>query len=165
MNAGPHGGKTPALSPWLSLVLWVALCLGVGALGGFFTADAVRLWYPSLHKPSWNPPAWLFGPVWTALYVMMAVAAHRIGRCACRRMPLALFLVQLAFNAAWSPVFFGAHLIGAALAVLAALWLTLAATTVVFYRRDALAGALLVPYLAWCTFAAALNFAIWRLNA
>jgi tryptophan-rich sensory protein len=96
---------------------------------------------------------------------MMAVAAHRIARRAHRGLPLALFLVQLAFNAAWSPLFFGWHQIGAALAVLAALWLTLAATTIVFYRRDALAGALLAPYLAWCTFAAALNGALWRLNA
>jgi len=149
----------------MSLLLWLALCLGVGALGGTCTADAVRTWYPTLHKPTWNPPAWIFGPVWTALYVMMAVAAHRIARREHRGLPLTFFLVQLAFNAAWSPIFFGWHQIGAALAVLAALWLTLAATLIVFYRRDALAGALLVPYLAWCTFAATLNCAIWRLNA
>ncbi|MCX7005756.1 MAG: tryptophan-rich sensory protein [Kiritimatiellaeota bacterium] len=148
----------------MSLLLWLALCLGAGSLGGIFTADAVRQWYPTLHKPSWNPPARLFGPVWTTLYVMMAVAAHRIAQRERRGLPLMFFLVQLAFNAAWSPVFFGAHQIGAALAVLAALWLTLAATTVFFFRRDAVAGALLVPYLAWCSFAGVLNWAIWRLN-
>ena len=153
-----------ALPSWLSLLLWLALCLGAGALGGLFTAGAVQQWYPTLHKPSWNPPAWLFGPVWTALYIMMAVAAQRIGRRENPRLPLALFLTQLALNAAWSPVFFGAHCIGGALIVLIALWLALAATTVVFFRRDALAGALLVPYLAWCTFAGALNAALWRLN-
>lgn len=150
--------------PWIKLLLWLALCLGAGMLGGFFTADAVRQWYPTLLKPAWNPPAWLFGPVWTTLYVMMAVAAYRIGQRARRGLPLALFLLQLAFNAAWSPVFFGAHRIGAALVVLAALWLTLAATTFVFFRRDKFAGALLVPYLAWCSFAGALNFTLWRLN-
>ena len=101
--------------PWLSLLLWLALCLGAGALGAGFTADAVRQWYPTLHKPVWNPPEWLFGPVWTVLYVMMAVAAHRIGRRPNRTLPLALFLAQLALTAAWSPVFFGGHQIGAAL--------------------------------------------------
>jgi tryptophan-rich sensory protein len=150
---------------WIHLLLWLALCLGAGALGSLFTMDSVKTWYPALQKPSWTPPAWSFGPVWTTLYLMMAVAAHRVTQRENRAMPLALFLAQLALNATWSPLFFGAHQIGAALAVLAALWLMLAATTIVFFRRDALAGALLVPYLAWCSFAGALNFAIWRLNS
>lgn len=149
---------------WIHLLLWLVLCLGAGAIGALFTMESVRVWYPSLHKPSWTPPAWLFSPVWTVLYLMMAVAAYRITLRGSGFMPLTLFLAQLAFNAAWSPVFFGAHRIGAALVVLALLWLTLAATTVVFFRRDKLAGALLVPYFAWCSFAGALNLALWRLN-
>ena len=149
---------------WASLLFWLALCLGAGALGSLATMDSVKTWYPTLHKPAWTPPAWLFGPVWTTLYLMMAVAAHRVTRRANRRLPLTLFGLQLALNAAWSPVFFGAHQVGGALALLAALCLTLLATTLTFFRRDAFAGALLIPYLAWCTFAGALNLAIWQLN-
>ncbi len=149
---------------WASLLFWLALCLGAGALGSLVTMDSIKTWYPALHKPVWTPPAWLFGPVWTTLYLMMAVAAQRITLRANRRLPLALFGLQLALNAAWSPVFFGAHQVGGALVILTALCLTLLATTITFFRRDAFAGALLVPYLTWCIFAGTLNLAIWRLN-
>jgi translocator protein len=150
---------------WAWLLFWVALPLVVGGgIGSLFQPGA---WYDGLAKPSWNPPSWVFGPVWTALYIMMGVAAwlihDRYGSAA--RGALALFGAQLLLNAAWSAIFFGLRSPGLAFAEIIALWLLIVATTVEFWRRRAAAGMLLLPYLAWVTFAAALNFAIWRLNA
>ena len=151
-----------------ALVVCLALCYGAAAIGGFFTAGAVRDWYPTLAKPAWNPPAWVFGPVWTILYGMMAVAAWLIWRQ--RRegpvtMPIVLFAVQLLLNAVWSPLFFGLHRLDIAFVDIVLLWLALAATLWLFLKRRRAAGWLLLPYLLWVSFAAALNFAIWRLNS
>ena len=151
----------------LVLILLVAICLGVAAVGGWVTAGSVADWYPSLRKPSWNPPAWVFGPVWTALYLSMAIAAwlvwRRVGwRGASRAM--VLFGVQLALNAAWSPLFFGLRSPLAGLVDIVALWVAIAATLVAFIRIAPLAGALLVPYWLWVSFATSLNAAIWSLN-
>jgi tryptophan-rich sensory protein len=149
------------------LVLLVAICLGIGALGGAVTASSVTTWYPTLAKPSFNPPSWVFGPVWTALYILMAVAAWRIWRAADRdtaRGPLAVFALQLALNLGWSVAFFGLQKIGLAVAVIVALDLAVLSTAVLFRRIDAAAALLLVPYLAWIVFATVLNIALWRLN-
>jgi tryptophan-rich sensory protein len=151
----------------LVLILFVAICLGVSVLGAWSTAGSVATWYPSLRKPSWNPPAWVFGPVWTALYIGMAIAAWLVWRKAGWRGAsgaLVLFAVQLVLNAAWSPLFFGLRSPLAGLVDIVLLWLAIAATLVAFYRISPLAGALLVPYGAWVSFATALNAAIWRLN-
>lgn len=148
-----------------ALAGFVAVTFSASLVGVLFRPDA---WYESLAKPSWNPPNWVFGPVWTTLYLLMAVAAWLVWRrwgFRYGRGPLALYFVQLALNAAWSPLFFGGHAIGLALADLVLLWLVLLATTMVFFHRHKLAGLLLTPYLAWITFAGALNLAIWRLNA
>lgn len=149
----------------LALGGWVLLCFAAAAIGGFFMPGE---WYASLKKPSWNPPGWIFGPVWTALYAMMAVAAWlvwRRGGFAAQRGPLMLFLTQLALNAAWAPLFFGWHRPGLAFAEIVLLWLVIAATIAVFRPVSRAAMLLLVPYLAWVSFAVALNFALWRLNA
>ncbi len=125
-------------------------------------------WYASLRKPSWNPPGWIFGPVWTALYAMMAVAAWlvwRRGGFAAQRRPLGWFLAQLALNAAWTPLFFGLHWPGVAFAEIVLLWLAIVATLAAFRRVSRTATLLLVPYLLWVTFATVLNFTLWRLNA
>ena len=152
----------------LGLAIAVAVCFGVAALGARFSTPAVPGWYATLQKPSWTPPSWLFAPVWTALYLSMAVAVwlvwRRIGLAAAG-LPVTLFAIQLALNAAWSPVFFGLQMPGPALAVIALLWVAILATVVAFWRAAPIAGWLLLPYLAWVTFAAALNFAIWRLNS
>jgi tryptophan-rich sensory protein len=150
-----------------ALVGLLALSAVVAGTSAAVTLQNVRTWYPILIKPSFNPPNWLFGPVWTLLYIAMAVAAWRVWRL--RRGSdvngaVGLYLVQMALNFAWSLIFFGAHRIGAALLDIAGLLVLLAATLVMFWRRDAIAGLLLAPYLAWVAFAAALNFAIWRLN-
>jgi tryptophan-rich sensory protein len=153
---------------WLGLAALVVVCLGAGGLGSVFTRASIGTWYPTIEKPSWNPPGWVFGPVWTALYVMMAVAAWLVWRpkgVAGARVPLGLFAVQLALNAAWSPVFFGLRSPGAAFGVIVALWIAIVATVVSFLRANAAAGWLLVPYLGWVSFASVLNFTIWRLNA
>ena len=124
-------------------------------------------WYASLNKPSWNPPAWIFGPVWTLLYTMMAVAAWlvwRRGGFAVHRKPLACFLVQLALNAAWTPLFFGLHQPGWAFAEIVLLWLAIVATLAAFWRVHRPAAWLLVPYLAWVSFATFLNFTLWQMN-
>ena len=152
----------------LGLVVALAACYGAAAAGGLVTAGAVQDWYPTLAKPSWNPPAWVFGPVWTGLYGMMAVAVWLVWRERRDKPvggPIVLFAVQLAFNAAWTPLFFGLRRPGLALVDIALLWVALAMTVPLFMRRRVLAGLLLVPYLLWVSFAAALNFAIWRLNS
>ena len=166
----------PPLAAWnhmsdrrslLMLLLFIAICLGVSAVGAWSTAGSVATWYPSLRKPPWNPPAWLFGPVWTALYLTMAMAAWLVWRRAGWRSAsgaLGLFALQLALNAAWSPLFFGLRSPAAGLADIVALWLAIAATVIAFLRIAPVAGWLLVPYWMWVTFATALNAAIWRLN-
>jgi len=148
----------------LALAGWLAVTFTAAAMGGFFLPGE---WYARLQKPAWNPPNWLFGPVWTALYTIMAVAVWlvwRRGGFAGQRVALLLFLLQLLFNALWSPLFFGLHRPGLAFVDLLLLWLALLATVAAFGEARRLAGAMLLPYLAWVTFAGALNFAIWRLN-
>lgn len=122
-------------------------------------------WYASLQKPSWNPPAWIFGPVWSLLYTMMAVAAWLVWRRAGWGRALWIYLAQLALNAAWTPIFFGARQPGWAFVEIIFLWVAILLTLMVFLRVSKPAGFLLVPYLAWVSFAAFLNFTLWRMNA
>jgi tryptophan-rich sensory protein len=149
----------------MALIGWLALCFAASITGVFVSTTG---WYADLHKPSWNPPALVFGPVWTLLYVLMAVAAWlvwREGGWKIQRVPLGLFLCQWLLNALWTPLFFGLHRSGLAFAEIILLWLVLAATLRSFWRVRQAAGVLLVPYLAWVTFAAVLNFTIRRLNS
>ena len=153
------------LGNWLVLFGFLVFTLAVGFLAGQVTAPNIASWYSHLAKPSGNPPNWVFAPVWTALYVLIAVAAWRVWRAAgWWTRGLALWLIQLALNLAWSFIFFGAHNPGAALADLVVLWLGIAATLIVFWRTDRTAGVLLIPYLAWVSFAGVLNFWVWQLN-
>lgn len=152
---------------YLGLSAWLAGCVGGGALVGVATAGGDSAWYESLAKPSWTPPDAVFAPVWTVLYAAMAVAAWRVWRRGgwnAHRVTLALFLTQLALNFAWSFIFFGARQIGWALADISVLWILIAMTVRRFAAIDGLAGWLLAPYLAWVTYAAALNAAIYRLQ-
>jgi tryptophan-rich sensory protein len=152
----------------IALVVALLLCYGAAAVGGLLGAGAGGGWYADLEKPSWTPPSWVFGPVWAVLYGMMAVAVWLVWMRRRQQpavVPMAVFAVQLALNAAWSPLFFGLHRPGIAFADIVLLWLALVATVWLFFGRRAIAGLLLVPYLLWVSFAAALNFAIWRLNA
>lgn len=162
--SSPQHDRPSAGRQALALIGWLALCFAATGTATFVSIDG---WYAALQKPSWNPPAWVFGPAWTVLYIFMAVAAWlvwRQGGWKAQGRALGLFLVQWVLNALWTPLFFGLHRPGLAFAEIVILWLAIAATLAAFWRINKVAGALLVPYLAWVTFAAALNFAIWRLN-
>ena len=155
-------------SPWKNAAAF-AVCIAVTFLAPALGAWAMPgEWYASLRKPSWNPPSWIFGPVWTVLYLMMATAAWlvwRRGGWAGQRRALSLYLGQLALNAAWSPLFFGLKMPGLAFAEILLLLASILATTSVFRGVNKIAGALLVPYIAWVSFATFLNYTLWRLNA
>mgnify|MGYP000846980453 CR=1 FL=1 len=151
----------------LGLCVSLALTLAVGLAGALATAHSVDTWYATLSKPPFNPPNWIFGPVWTTLYVLMSVAAWRIWLRADgsrRRNALALYALQLGLNCGWSLVFFGQRAPLPALVELAVLLAAVIATTVAFWRIQRSAALLLAPYLAWSSFAFVLNFEIWRLN-
>ena len=157
--------KAHSKTQWLVLGGLILLCLAVGGIGGGASAGAIDGWYRSIAKPSWTPPDWVFGPVWTVLYIMMAVAAWRVWKTGERVKPaLVLFFVQLALNLAWTLIFFNAQSPGLALAEILLLWLSVAATMMAFFGRDTVAGWLFVPYLAWVSFAGILNAAIWMMN-
>jgi translocator protein len=178
---------------WISLAIALLLPQLAGGLGAVATASSVNSWYRTLKKPAWNPPSWLFGPVWTVLYLLMGFASwliwregsQRAGEAAVlvtspapdgagpdlalpadpeTRQALALYGGQLALNTVWSLIFFGLRSLGGALAEIVALWTAIALTAARFYRLKPAAGWLLVPYLAWSTFAAVLNGTVWRLN-
>jgi tryptophan-rich sensory protein len=147
------------------LGLFLLVTLGVGAIASLFTEPSIRGWYAALVRPAITPPDWVFAPVWTTLYVLMAVAAWRVWQKTGLKDPaLYAFAGQLFLNLCWSAVFFGLHQIGFALAVLLVLDLALLATLILFWRRDPVAGMILVPYLAWTSFASLLNFEFWLLN-
>lgn len=144
----------------------------VAVVGGWATGQGVRDWYPSLNKPSWTPPAWLFGPVWTLLYLAIAVSGWMVWREADARglgwsgvrWGIILFALQLVLNAGWSWIFFAWRLPGWAFVEIVLLWCAILGTAVLFFRVSTTAGLLLVPYLMWVGFAAVLNGAIWRMN-
>jgi len=159
--------KRSRVAEIVGLVLFLALCLGIGLLSGDVTAVSLKTWYAELTKPSFSPPDAVFGPVWTALYVLMGIAAWRVWRVADRetaRGPLAMFALQLALNLGWSVAFFGLHRAGAAVAVILVLGVAVVTTALAFRPIDRIAALLLVPYILWVAFAMALNIAIWRLN-
>ena len=146
---------------WKSLLVFLLITAAAAATGTISKPDA---WFNALAKPSFMPPTWLFPPVWSLLYFLMAIAAWRIYRIDGVRTAIVLWFVQLIVNALWTPLFFGLHRVDFALADIVALVVLLVATTIAFFRRDRLAGALMIPYLAWVSFATALTFAIWKLN-
>jgi tryptophan-rich sensory protein len=165
MTAQPHPSRPQA--GWPALLGFMALSYAVAAIGGWATASSVDSWYPTLRKPAFTPPDWLFGPVWTTLYAMIAVAGFRLWR---RRsapgaaLALAAWGVQLGLNLLWSLIFFGARRIGLAAAEVLLLDLAVAAALALAFRVDRPAGLLLAPYLAWTGFATVLTLAIARLN-
>lgn len=150
------------------LVIAVAVPVAVGGLAGWATSSGVATWYPTLTKPSFNPPSWVFGPVWTILYVMMGVAAFLVWRRGLGaegvRLALGVFLLQLLLNGLWSLLFFGLRSPGLAFLDILGLWLAIGATVWLFWRVVPAAGLLLLPYWAWVSFATVLNGSIWSLN-
>lgn len=156
----------PGSSHLLGLLGWLALVFAAAAIGGLASASAGDF-YRQIVRPEWAPPGWLFGPVWSALYLLMGVAAWLVWRARGfdgARAALSLFLVQLAANALWTWLFFAWRQGALAFAEILVLWALIAATTIAFWRVRPLAGALLLPYLAWVSFACALTWATWKLN-
>ncbi|RZT10765.1 TspO and MBR related proteins [Duganella sp. CF402] len=153
---------TTILRPLFSLAGWIAVTALFAVVASLGSLQAPTF-YAQLNQPDWAPPAWLFGPVWTLLYLMMAVAAWRVARAG-RSPALIVYLVQLVLNALWSWLFFSWHMGAAAFACIVVLWLLIAATIVLFRRIDGVAAALLLPYIAWVSFASALCFSIWQRN-
>ena len=153
------------MNKWLVLAGFIIVCLGVGVVSGVMTAGAMVDWYPTLNKPFFNPPSWVFAPAWTILYIMMAVAAWRVWLAGPSSKPaLNLFFIQLVLNFLWSVFFFGLHSPALALIDIIAMWIMIALTMRAFFKIARPAGWLLVPYLAWVSFAAVLNASIWWLN-
>ena len=150
------------------LICSVSVCLLTGFAGSYSTMDSVSTSYADLSKPSFNPPDWAFGVVWPILYVMMGVSAFLvwnkgiISRTA--KVALGLFLLQLVLNGLWTPIFFGLHMMGFALAEIILLWIAILATIIAFWRISKPATYLLIPYMLWVSFAIALNAALWHLN-
>jgi benzodiazapine receptor len=152
----------------LILVGAVALCLLAGVIGSFLTTTAPGSWYDLLVKPSFTPPSWLFFPVWTTLYVLMGLSLYLVilekGKGHDVRAPLLLFGIQLVLNILWSFLFFGLESPGSGLVGIVALWISIAATMVAFFKINRVAAVLLIPYLVWVTIAAILNYSIYLLN-
>jgi len=153
---------------WLKLIISIVLAGLAGFVGSFFTTSSVMSWYPTLIKPSFNPPSWLFGPVWTILYIMIGVSLYLVwtskAKAKVKKKAYTIFGVQLILNSLWSIVFFGMQQPAAAFLVIALLWISIIYNALVFYRISKPAGYLLVPYFLWVSFASVLNFAIWILN-
>lgn len=165
MPSSHHDESTRCRPLWPGLAVWLLSCFAAPMLASWAQPDG---WYAALAKPAWNPPGWLFGPVWTALYVLMGVAAWlvwRRGGWRAQRRPLGWFVAQLALNALWTPLFFGFHRIDLALLEIVVLWGAIVAMIAAFARTSALAAWLLAPYLAWVSFATFLTFTLWRLNS
>jgi tryptophan-rich sensory protein len=162
----------PKGQQWGWLATFLAAVFGVAYVGGRATAESVGSWYRTLNRPVWNPPNQVFGPVWTTLYAQMALAAWLVRRDSARdpsrrargTAALAAWAVQLTLNLVWSRVFFGRRSPGGGVAVIVPLWASIAATLVLVARVTRLGALLLAPYLAWTTFAVALNLRIWQLN-
>jgi benzodiazapine receptor len=150
------------------LVVAILICFAAPGLGSLVTTPQVPNWYVDLAKPTWTPPDWVFGPVWTLLYLMMAIAVWLVWRragFAGAKLPLASFAIQLTLNSLWSVLFFGLQNPGAAAVEIILLWAAILTTLITFWQRSKWAGGLLAAYLAWVSFAAVLNVAIWRANA
>lgn len=150
------------MNRYVSLILLLALVLGGGFALGFLTAPGE--WYAGIAKPAFNPPAWLFGPVWTVLYILIAIAGWRVWQRDRSGWPMTLWWAQLALNFLWTPVFFAAHQIGLALVVILLMLAAILAFIVTAWRLDRVAAWLFVPYAAWVAFASLLNGSIWMLN-
>lgn len=151
----------------LALVAFLLVCFGVAGIAGWLTRPEIGGWYASIRKPAWNPPNWVFGPVWTTLYAMMALAGWRawlLDPGPGRTRVMWLFAIQLALNLAWSPVFFRMHRPDWASGIIVLLWLAIGGFILAAWPLSRTAAWLFAPYWAWVTFAAALNFAIWMLN-
>jgi translocator protein len=153
---------------WIKFIVSLLVPLAVGGIAGWLTVPEIAGWYAGLNKPSFNPPNYLFGPVWTALYAMMGVAFFLVWKAdadaGLKKTAMMLFVVQLVLNFFWSLIFFNAHQLGWALVEIIAMWVFILLTIFAFGKISSLAALLLVPYICWVSFATVLNAALWKLN-
>ena len=157
------------MSNTLKLIISLVIPLVIGGTAGYFTASGTGSWYQTINTPSWNPPNWVFGPVWTFLYILMGISLYLVWKkdlpAGEKRMAYTFFALQLLFNFCWSFIFFNQHRIGLAFLDIVVLWVCLLVTIFLFARVSNVAAWLLVPYISWVSFAAILNFTIWKLNS
>jgi len=153
----------------VKLIISILIPVAVGAISGFFTTAEIPGWYQTINKPTWNPPSWIFGPVWTTLYLLMGIALYLVWKSeavqSVKKMAIILFAVQLLLNFFWSFIFFNQHQIGLALAEIITMWFFILLTIFAFAPINKLAAWLLVPYISWVSFATILNYTIWKLNS
>lgn len=151
------------------LAISIAIPVAIGATAGFFTVTGVESWYQTIQKPSWNPPSWVFGPVWTTLYIMLGIALFLVWKSGAndslKRTAIRLFAVQLVLNFFWSFIFFDQQQPGWALAEIIVMWFAILFTIFAFAKVSKTAAWLLVPYISWVSFATILNYTIWKLNS
>jgi tryptophan-rich sensory protein len=154
------------MNKYLKLFISQLLPQIAGGLGAFFTLSSVQSWYLTLNKPSWNPPSWLFGPVWTTLYVLMGIACFLIWKSEHprKKQVLTLYFLQLFLNSLWSPAFFGAQNPMLGILVIVPMWASILACILLFRKINTWAAVLMIPYLIWVSFATVLNATIWYLN-
>ncbi len=156
------------MKKWLKLIICIVLVELIGILGGFATANSISNWYATLIKPSFNPPSWLFGPVWTILYAMIGISFYLVltakAKSSLKAKAYWIFGIQIFLNAIWSPVFFGLHNIFAALIIIVLMWLFILLNILAFYKISKNSAWILVPYWLWVSFASILNFSLWMLN-
>lgn len=151
----------------IKLIVSIGLPLAVGAVAGMYTSSAVPDWYANLNRPSFNPPDWIFGPVWTALYILMGISLFLIWKeepGQVRNLAMGVFFFQLALNFAWSFIFFYSKMIGPALIEIIVLWISIVIMMLLFYKIRPLAAYINIPYLLWVSFATVLNAAYYLLN-
>ena len=161
------GAKGLCLSDWIALIVSIIIAFGAAAVGGLSTSKSIPTWYGGLRKPWFNPPDWVFGPVWAVLYLLMAVAAWLVwseNAVALVLVPLAFYGIQLALNSLWSYIFFARKELSKAFVEIIALWIMILITTVLFWNVSQLAGIMMIPYISWVSVASALNYRVWKLN-
>lgn len=148
------------------ITISILICVVLGSLGGLFTISEIKDWYSTIQKPSWNPPNWIFGPVWTTLYTLMGISFGIIisSSGSEKKRSATLFIIQFIFNLLWSYIFFNQHMIGLALLDIILMWVFILLTIFSFSKTSRLAAILMVPYISWVSFAGILNFTIYRLN-
>lgn len=156
------------MSNSVKLIISILIPLAIGAVSGFFTTAEIPGWYQTINKPTWNPPSWIFGPVWTTLYVMMGIALFLIWKSdvsqTAKKTAIILFAAQLGLNFFWSFIFFNQHQPGWALVEIIVMWVSILLTIFAFAAVSKTGAWLLIPYISWVSFATILNYTIWQLN-
>lgn len=152
----------------IKLIICILVCLAVGGISGYFTSTEIPTWYSTINKPSFNPPNWIFGPVWTTLYILMGISFWLIWKSdvstEVKNKAMLFFAIQLVLNFFWSIIFFSFHQTGFAFIEIIVMWIFILLSILSFYPISKTAAYLLIPYLLWVSFASVLNFAIWKLN-